>query len=436
MTSLALAVLVAFTVEPDQPGTLVYPPYGHCMGIYRAGAEQLNMLLGGMVAFNDPQGLAAVKLAEWDSPEPSDDDELAVYGVNSAAGQIIYNATMYTLGYYDGGGRPADSLSAPHGIAADAAGNVYVADTGNGRVAVLSRRGARIKPASYIEGLAEPWDVALDGRAVWVTDRSAGMLYRYASPNDRSPAAVSLNRPRGVAATGYERWSSGHQPFQAVVVDDGMAMVKVVDGRVVERVTPGDCGGSFFNYPVVDYHGNVWVTDSVSCRIHKFSPSLGYLDSYGRGFGSADDQFEHPTGIAVWTRFGQFFIAERAGARYFWVGTDIRNFTVRPGARSLSVSGFLTEPTILIVNVLDAQGAVVRNLRTGQTPVGRFSYDWDGTTLGGAHSPAGSYTLVVTAEATYSSRTYFSKTWRETFTLGDPPVQAQESSSRRGERGH
>jgi DNA-binding beta-propeller fold protein YncE len=433
MTSLALAALVAFTVEPDQPSTLVYPPYGHCMGIYRAGTEQLNMLLGGMVTFDDPQGLAAVKLSEWDSPEPSDDDELAVYGVNSGPGQIIYNASMYALGFYDGGGRSADRLSSPHGIAASPAGDVYVADTGNGRVAVLSRRGARIKPSSYIRGLEEPWGVALDGRAIWVTDRAGGTLCRYASPEDQAPQTVSLNRPRGVAATGYERWSSGHQPFQAVVVDDGLALVKVVDGRVVERVTPGDCGGSFFNYPAIDYHGNVWVTDSVSCRIHKFSPSLDYLASYGRGFGSADDQFEHPTGIAIWTRFGQVFIAERAGARYFWVGTDIRNFTVGPRNRGLTVSGLLTEPTILIVNVLDARGSVVRNLRTGNTPVGQFSYSWDGTTLGGAHSPAGQYTLVVTAEATYSSRTYFSKTWRETFTLGEPAVEPDSSS--RGERG-
>jgi DNA-binding beta-propeller fold protein YncE len=402
------------------------------MGIYRAGTEQLNMLLGGMVTFDDPQGLAAVKLSEWDSPEPSDDDELAVYGVNSGSGQINYNASMYTLGFYDGGGRPADRLSSPHGIAANAAGDVYVADTGNGRVAVLSRRGARIKPSSYIRGLVEPWGVALDGRAIWVTDRSGGALHRYASPEDQAPLTVSLDRPRGVAATGYERWSSGHQPFQAVVVEDGMALVKVVDGRVVERVTPGDCGGSFFNWPAVDYHGNVWVTDSVSCRIHKFSPSMDYLDSYGRGFGSADDQFEHPTGIAIWTRFGQVFIAERpAPGTSGWAPTSGISGPPRgEGTHGLGVSHRAHNTHS---QRADAQGSVVRNLRTGNTPVGHFSYSWDGTTLGGSHSPAGQYTLVVTGEATYSSRTYFSKTWRESFTLGEPAVEPDSSS--RGERG-
>lgn len=243
--TLLLMALLAFTVEPDHPSTLVYPPYGHCMGIYRAGPEQLNMLLGGMVRFNDPQGMAAVKLAEWDAPEAGDDDELAVYGVNSRAGQILYNASMYTLGYYDGGGSPEDRLSAPHGIAATIAGEIYVADTGNGRVAVLSRRGARIKPTSYITGLDEPWGVAADGRAIWVTDRAGGALYRYASTSDANPQVIALNRPRGVAATGNERWTSGHTAFQAVVVDDGMALVRVENGRVVQRVTPSDCGGSF-----------------------------------------------------------------------------------------------------------------------------------------------------------------------------------------------
>jgi len=428
-----LMALLAFTVEPNHPSTLVYPPYGHCMGIYRAGPEQLNMLLGGLVRFNDPQGLAAVKLSEWDSPDASDDDELAVYGVNSGSGQIIYNASMYTLGYYDGEGSSHDRLSSPHGIAATASGDIYVADTGNGRVAVLSRRGSRIKATGYITGLDEPWGVALDGRGIWVTDRAGGALYRYASPTDQSPRVTTLDRPRGVAATGYERWTSGHSPFQAVVVEDGMALVRVENGSVVRRVTPSDCGGSFFNYPAIDYHGNVWVTDSISSKIHKFSPSLAYLASYGRGFGSDDDQFQNPTGIAIWTRFGQVFIAERAGARYFWVGTDIRNLTIRPRERGLSLSGLLTEPTILIVNILDAQGSVVRNLRTGHTPVVQFSYTWDGTTLGGVHSPAGDYTVVITGEATYSSRTYFKKTWREVFTLGQPLVQPDSSS--RGGRG-
>jgi hypothetical protein len=426
-----LLVMLAFTVEPDHPSTLVYPPYGHCMGIYRAGSQQLNMLLGGMVTFNDPQGLAAVKLVEWDAPGTSDDDELAVYGVNSGAGQILYNSSMYALGFYDGQGRAEDRLSSPHGIAATPEGDIYVADTGNGRVAVLSRRGSRIKPSSYITGFEEPWDVSLDGRAIWITDRAGGALYRYASITDEAPQIIPLNRPRGVAATGYERWTSGHPPFQAVVVDDGMALVKVENGSVVRRVTPGDCGGSFFNYPAVDYHGNIWVTDSVSCKIHKFSPALEYLDSFGRGFGSDDDQFENPTGLAIWQRFGQVFIAERAGARYFWVGTDIRNLGLQPRDRGVVVSGFLTEPTILIINIRDAQNAVVRNLRTGHTPVGPFSYSWDGTTLGGAHSPAGEYTVVITAEATYSSRTYFMKTARATFSLGEPPV-SQESHERGG----
>lgn len=426
-----LLALLAFTVEPDHPSILVYPPYGHCMGIYRAGSSQLNMLLGGMVTFNDPQGLAAVKLVEWDAPGSSDDDELAVYGVNSGAGQIIYNSSMYALGFYDGQGRPEDRLSSPHGIAATPEGDVYVADTGNGRLAVLNRRGARIKATHYITGLGEPWDVALDGRHLWVTDRSGGRLLRYDSIEDEDPMVVPLNMPRGVAATGYERWTAGHSPFQAVVTDDGGALVRIENGSVSRRVTPADAGGSFFNYPVIDYHGNVWVTDSISCRIHKFSPSLDYLGSFGRGFGTADDQFEHPTGIAIWQRFGQVFVAERAGARYFWVGTDFRDLNLQTRDRGITVSGFLMEPTILIVNILGADGSVVRNLRTGHTPSGRFSYSWDGTTIGGAHSPAGEYTLLITAEATYSSRTYFKKTARKVFTLGDPPV-SQDTLERSG----
>ena len=134
MILLLTVILTGYFADPQEPTTLVYPPFGHCMGIYRAGTEQLAMLLGGLVRFDNPQGLACVKLEAWDDPGSADDDELAVYGVNSGSGHIIYNADMYTLGLYGGSGSDYDQLLRPHGIAADPQGRVLVADTGNRRI--------------------------------------------------------------------------------------------------------------------------------------------------------------------------------------------------------------------------------------------------------------------------------------------------------------
>ena len=68
-----LMIVTGYFVDPPVTTTLVYPPFGHCMGIYRAGTEQLSMLLGGLVRFDNTQGLACVKLDDWDDAGSGDD---------------------------------------------------------------------------------------------------------------------------------------------------------------------------------------------------------------------------------------------------------------------------------------------------------------------------------------------------------------------------
>ncbi len=415
-------LFMGFSVEPDLHTTIVFPPYGHCMGIYRAGQEQLSMLLGGMVQFDDPQGLSAVLPDEWDSSDPGDDDELAVYGVNSGTGQIIYNASMYSLGFYGEVGSGNDQLYKPHGIAATTSGIIYVADTGNHRIAVLRRNGQRISPDSFIENFEEPWDVALDGRYIWVTDRSAGTVSRFLSSTDAEPLVISIPAPRGIAATGHGEFSNGHSPFQVVISDNGSSITKIVDGNPVKNIVTSDCGASFFNYVEIDYHGNVWATDSISCVIHKFNSNLEYLDTWGEGYGPADDQFHNPTGISIWDRFGQIFIAESDGARYFWVGSDIMGLDFSADGTGCSISGRLTEKATMIINVLMEDGTAIRNLYSGRKTPGYFSFNWDGTTLQGAPVPEGQYTLYINIEPIYSSRTYFDKTWLRDFQMNESDI--------------
>ncbi len=424
---IAMMIGSGFTTDHDENTTVVYPPYGHCMGIYRAGQDQLTMLLGGMIQFDDPQGLAAVLPYTWDTSDPSDDDELAVYGVNSGSGHIIYNASMYALGFYGGEGSGSEELSAPHGIAATRSGIVYVADTGNRRVAVLKRSGQRLSSDSFIEGFSEPWDVALDGQYIWVTDRAAGTLSRYASASDQSPVVISLNSPRGVAATGYGEYTSGHAACQVVITDNGTILTKLVEGAVTATADLSRCGGSFFNFVEIDYHGNVWVTDSISCRIHKFDPQLNYLDSWGEGYGDADNRFQNPTGLALWDRFGQIFVAESSGARYFWVGSDIRNLSFSSDGNGCTVSGRLTEKATMIVSVFHEDGSLARNLYSGRRSPGYFSFEWDGTRLQGQRVYVGDYTLSINIEPIYSSRTYFDKTWLTDFHMegSEEPEETQ-----------
>jgi len=419
MNPLALVLLIgSWFIEPSEPTTLVFPPFGHCMNIYKAGNDELALMLGGMVSFDDPQGLACVKLSAWDEPGLSDDDELTVYGVNSRSGHVIYNASMYALGLYGGTGSGPDELMGPHGVAADSEGLVLVADTGNGRVVILDRNERRLVQIGFLAGdMAEPWDVALDGSgSIYVTDRSGGRMLVYNSLADSLPSAIVLELPRGIAATGSDRWTTDHGVFQAVITENGSRLVTVVDGEISGSAVPGDCGGRTFNYVDIDYYGNIWATDSISCQIHKFNSDLEYLDSFGEP-GKEDGQLDAPTGISIWNRFGQVFVAESEGARYFWVGTDFRELSFRSDGVGFTFSASVTEPANVRATVLDPGGEEVKTVYNARVTGRIIEFDWDGTDSRGQGLPAGEYTLTIVIEPTYSSRGYFHKTFRRSFSF-------------------
>ena len=413
-----LMLVTGYFVDPPVPTTLVYPPFGHCMGIYRAGTEQLSMLLGGLVRFDNTQGLACVKLDDWDDAGSGDDDELAVYGVNSGSGHIIYNANMYTLGLYGGNGSGPDELLLPHGIAADPSGLVLVADTGNRRVVILRRSGSRLIREGVLHGdFQEPWDVALDGiGSIYITDRAGDRLYIYSSITDSLPEIVEIDSPTGVDVVRDDRWFNNEDEFIVVITDDASSIVKLTEGEIVATASLSDCNGSFFNYPSIDFWGNVWVTDSISCCVHKFTDSMDYICSFGSE-GSGDREFYSPTGLTIWKRFGQVFIGEREGARYFWIGADFINVSIEPTGRGLQVDGTLTEYALVEAMIFDDEGEPVFRLAEGRYPEGSFHAEWEGITARGIQVPGGDYSIELIIQPLYSSKGYFSKTFTEDFTM-------------------
>ncbi|MDZ7263924.1 MAG: hypothetical protein ONB16_05025, partial [candidate division KSB1 bacterium] len=66
------------------PTTLVFPSFLHTYGIRKATRLHLALFTQNKVQFDDPQGLAVVRLQAWeDTTTTKDDDEVTVYGVNS-----------------------------------------------------------------------------------------------------------------------------------------------------------------------------------------------------------------------------------------------------------------------------------------------------------------------------------------------------------------
>ena len=90
------------------------------------------MRAGFSYQFDNPQGVAALKLrAEDDSTTSRDDDELTVFGVNSGQHMLIFNTSLLSIAFYGRQGDGVGEFDNPVWVAAHRDGRVAVTDTGD-----------------------------------------------------------------------------------------------------------------------------------------------------------------------------------------------------------------------------------------------------------------------------------------------------------------
>lgn len=432
----ALSPAAASAATDRKPSTLVYPPFGHCLGLHRATTFHLFLYLGTRTAFNEPAGISAVKLRVNDDPSTTaDDDELTVFGLNSGECEIIYNTSLYNVEIYGERGEGPGRFADPLGIAADQDGNVFVADTGNDRVVRLRYEDAALhhvdsfgstgagigqfrSPSRVVLGASGRLYVADTGNdRIVVMDPSGEWLYEITGRLDSN---IALEGPTGLAVVeGEDPWISTPESFMVVADRAGGRLIKLtLEGRVKAVVDAGSLSeeGARFDYLAVDYYGSVYVTDRINCRIRKFDRDLRFITTVGRP-GTGDMELDEPRGITLYRRFGQVFITERAGAQYFWIGTDILDARAEPasiaaGSEKMQVRYFLTEVARVDLELYDDSGRLAHTLVSNRRrAIGRNSESWDGTAgRGGSPLPPGRYTLRLSARPTYSSGEYFQDT--------------------------
>ncbi|MGH7563450.1 MAG: NHL repeat-containing protein [Gemmatimonadota bacterium] len=426
--------------EAPEHTTLVYPPFAHTLGIHRARPVHLKVFLGDRTRFDDPQGVAAVKFTSDDDPEAKGDDyQLTLFGVNSGRGELLYNSSMQTLAIYGGQGSGPGKFSAPRGVAATVDGRIYVADTGNRRVARLRWDPVGRKLDWVGEWSAPgPFDVATDQRGnVWAADPVADAVLRFAestagagssllppSPidGDRWPLPEDVEGPTGLAiGDSLDPWY--HPPgYRLYLVDRDGGRLRAYDaeGEVLAEIRPADLDRpddrpGRFGYVELDYYGNVYVSDPVAEVLYKLDPALEPLATFP-GPGPATERLEEPRGVAIWPRFGQVFVAERDGARYFFVGTDLRTNSDAVEVRVSEDSAyafdvFLTEMSFVNAAFLDAAGDTLAFAEAGTFGPGRVTIGWSAEDWTEA-PPTGFRERVerveIEARPTYSSRKRFS----------------------------
>jgi hypothetical protein len=182
-------------------------------------------------------------------------------------------------------------------------------------------------------GLIGPARVGLDekinvyatdpgNRRIVVFDSSGKVLLKI--PASRSGWKFTDGPTALAVADGRAKWSYFHEEKAVFCADrNGTRIWKIgFDGslRTVVSLPPGHMA----DYAAVDYFHNFWVTDTRNHCVLKFDHNLRLLDIFG-SYGDNDNQFIEPRGIAIYKRYGQTFIAEKNGAQYFWVGTQLKH---------------------------------------------------------------------------------------------------------------
>jgi len=164
---------------------------------------------------------------------------------------------------FGGPGSGDGELLAPRGVAVDAAGRIFVADTGNRRVQLFDADGQWLATLGADADLQQPCDLAVDSRGtVYVADALADAVVRF-TPDGRvlSRFTPGFYRPRGVAI------GPGDVLY---VADTGRSRIVALsaEGQVLAEFV--GAGAETFDQPTdvaVDAQGTIYVVDTYHLRV-------------------------------------------------------------------------------------------------------------------------------------------------------------------------
>ena len=331
----ALAATFFFVQKtPDLPAGPAPTPFGWTAQLRLAAGDGVRGMRNGPVArarFDDPYGVTMAADGTLYVADAGDNNRIRRIGSDGT----VTTLAGFTEGFADGDGTAA-RLNTPSGLALDRAGNLYVADTGNHAIRKITPLGmvstlAGTGRAGFRDGIASqaqfngPIGVAVDAHGnVYVADTyndrirridaqgqvstmaggerpgnadGVGAQARFDTPTalavdvhgivwvaDTRNNAIRRIGPDGTVTT---PWYAGqevlHRPTSLALTRDGLLYVGEMSwGRVIQisrdgqpHVLTGAAQAQRLSRPAglaLDAQGRLWVSDAGSHRVHRITP--------------------------------------------------------------------------------------------------------------------------------------------------------------------
>jgi streptogramin lyase len=281
---------------------------------------------------------------------------------NNAVKEIVAAGGYSTVKYLGGG------FNYPSAVAVDGAGNVFVADTINQAVEEIVAAGGYSTVNSLGSGFEAPYGVAVDGSDnVFVADYATDTVKEIISVNGAFPAspnirilASGLAGPDGVAVDG-----SGNV-FVANYDDGTIQEILAVNGSVpatptIKTIASGLYGPSNLS---VDASGNVFVADFGNNAVKELVAAGGYTTVKVLGSG-----FNSPEGVAL-LKNGSVIVADSGNS-----AIDLLDFINPPSltfaAAAVGSTSSDSPRTVTVSNV----GTALLTTGAGSSIPANFAWD-------------------------------------------------------------